>query len=119
MHIETNLRELDYFAYLRLSDKRGTFHKEGDKAWISCGDTKFVLKAETMMGVDVDLKKTQELTPEHLRKTSTPLAGDVVFPGAFRLVNLEDKYWLFAFIAPPKFCYVISCNSFEKLLDKM
>lgn len=109
--------ELDYFDCLRLDGKRARLLKSDGSAEITCEGMRFDLNVEGMLGADLDAKTARELTPEKLKAISVPLPNTLDLRGGFKLVNMNDEVWMFAFIAPPDFVYIIKGNTFAKTLE--
>ncbi|EDY2030083.1 hypothetical protein GTB64_004525 [Salmonella enterica] len=111
--------ELDYFECLQLSDHKARLHVSPESSWIESEVMRLVLKNENMRGVEVTAMQAKKMTPEILKEIEQPMPTHLDMRGKFKLINMEDKYWILAFIAPPEFVYILKGGSFENTLDNL
>ncbi|EKK5568062.1 hypothetical protein PN823_004482 [Enterobacter hormaechei] len=114
-----NIKELDYFDYARLNGHLACFVVNADRsAWIESDGIRYTLDLTHYRENEIDEEKGVKLGD--LLKNDKPF-GDRTLnqKGILRLINLDDKVWLFAFVGQQKHVCMISMGRFETTLGNL
>lgn len=114
------INELDYFDFLRLDGKPAISRSAQSGSSFPAKAIQYDFEPGQMKCSDVDVSEKPEAISKELKENSVPLNTlDLREEGRFRLLNLHDEFWLFAFASGTKNICLIRTGSFEKTIGEM